>query len=466
MDLVPYCLPVLADPDAFVKSGAPLRDEENRAIVSDEIQFKANRTIHRYSTQIRGADDRYYGRFYIFEDVTDAKMAEDELIKARNEADDANRAKSEFLSRMSHELRTPLNSILGFAQLLEMGELNAKQQKGVGHILRSGKHLLSLINDVLDISRIESGRISISIEPVQLSPVFDEMIDVLRPISASKNITMRLEASLFNSCFVKADRQSLKQVLLNLLNNAIKYNRPDGMVNICTQLIADELTGVEQIRISLIDTGVGIAAEDIQKIFTPFERIGAEKTGIEGTGLGLAVVKKLVDAMGGKLGVESVPGEGSTFWVQFERAESLLDTASMISVISSDPEGVHTRKSTILYIEDNVSNIELVEQVLHSQRPDIRLVCNMTGKPTVKLAMEYKPDLIMLDLNLPDIHGSRVLTEVMKNPNTKDIPVVVVSADAMSKQIETLMAEGAKAYLTKPLEIKLFLNIVDEFTKE
>jgi CheY-like chemotaxis protein/two-component sensor histidine kinase len=318
----------------------------------------------------------------------------------------------------------------------------------------------------LDISRIESGRISISIEPVQLKPVFDEMIDVLNPISVGKGITMRLENSPCNLCFVKADKQSLKQVLLNLLNNAIKYNRPDGMINIRTQLIADELTGVEQVRISLIDTGIGIAAEDISKIFTPFERIGAEKSGIEGTGLGLAVVQKLVDAMGGKIGVESVPGEGSTFWVQFEKTESLLQTVSMLNALNSDNEGVHTRKSTILYIEDNVSNIELVEQILHAKRPDIQLICNMAGKQTVKLAMEYKPDLIMLDLNLPDIHGSQIIKELMKNPNTKDIPVVVVSADAMSKQIETLMAEGAKAYLTKPLEIKLFLNIVDEFTKE
>ena len=203
-----------------------IKDEENRIIVSDEIPFTENRTIHRYSTQIRGLDDKYYGRFYIFEDVTEEKRSKKELMEARNEAEKANVAKSEFLSRMSHELRTPMNSILGFAQLLEMGELNKAQSKGVSHILNSGKHLLNLINEVLDISRIESGRISISLEPVKLNLVYLEMTDLMHPLAVSNNVNLRVIDSESNYSFILSDKQSLKQILLNLLNNAIKYNHP------------------------------------------------------------------------------------------------------------------------------------------------------------------------------------------------------------------------------------------------
>jgi len=395
-------------------------------------------------------------------DITDRKNAENEMHKARFEAEKANVAKSEFLSRMSHELRTPMNSILGFAQILEMGELNSGQRKGVNHILRSGKHLLGLINEVLDISRIEAGQLSISMEPIKLNVLLEDMLDVVQPLAVENQIQLELTDDSDNNLFVKSDRQSLRQIMLNLLNNAIKYNKQAGSVIIKTELITTDSTKPNFVRISVTDTGIGISAENIPKLFTPFERIGASKTGVEGTGLGLAVVKKLIEAMDGSFGVESTLDEGSTFWVQLPKAENQLeilhsDSFLQASQLSSGKTGL------ILYIEDNASNIELIEQILAYQRPLVRIVSNMNGTQAVGLAIEHKPDLILLDLNLPDINGDEVLKLLKANDLTRDIPVVIISADAMNKQVGNLLSLGAKTYLTKPLEVTGFLEIVDEF---
>lgn len=457
-DIIPYCLPVLVDVPTVTESSNLLQDENNRIVVSDEIQFTNNRTIHRYSTQIRGTDDRYYGRFFIFEDVTEEKKAEEELLNARNEAEKANIAKSEFLSRMSHELRTPMNSILGFAQLLEMGELNTGQRKGVNHIMKSGKHLLDLINEVLDISRIESGRLSLSLEPVLLSTLIVEMTDVIKLQAAERQIRVQLFDSPSNQVFVRSDRQRLKQVLLNLLNNAIKYNRDSGSI-----FIKVEQKPIGMVRLSVTDTGNGIAEEFIPKLFTPFERIGADKTSTEGTGLGLSVVKKLMEAMGGTYGVESVLGQGSTFWIELPQSESQIEKASKSGNLEQSKTRIDGKSGTILYIEDNRSNIELVEQILSAQRTDIELITDIHGKKAVPLAIEHKPDLILLDLNLPDIHGSKVLEQLQSVENTKDIPVVVISADAMPQQLKRLLNAGAKDYLTKPLDIPGFLKLIQEY---
>jgi PAS domain S-box-containing protein len=383
------------------------------------------------------------------------KRTESELIKAKGEAEEANLAKSEFLSRMSHELRTPLNSILGFAQLLEMGELNTSQSKGVKHILRSGKHLLDLINEVLDISRIESGHIALSLEPVQVGSVIIEMIDIVKPLATYQQVTIDLVSSQDNYLFISADRQRFKQVMLNLLNNAIKYNHQNGMVVVKSE--ADP----EFIRISVTDTGLGISEENLSRIFTPFERIGAEKTTTEGTGLGLAVVKKLMEAMGGSIGINSVLGEGTTFWIEFPTTKSQLEIVeTTIGQMKTEPDK-NNFKGLILYIEDNISNIELVEQVLINQRPGIRLISNTSGMEIVKLATEFNPDLILLDLNLPDMHGSEVLELIQADPTTKPIPVIVISADAMPHQLEKIMKLGAKDYLTKPSDVFSFLKVVD-----
>jgi len=258
-------------------------------------------------------------------EITERKKFEVELTKAKAEAEQANLAKSEFLSRMSHELRTPMNSILGFAQLMDMGELNPAHKKGVDHILKSGKHLLNLINEVLDLSRIEAGQLSISLEPVQLNPIISETMDIVQLLAEERNIKLELADSPVNDLFVKTDRQKLKQVLLNLINNAVKYNRIGGLVKIECSSQMGVGNGDYIIRISVTDTGKGIAPEEIHKLFNPFQRIGAEISEIEGTGLGLAVAKKLIEAIGGKIGVESESGKGSTFWVELPQGEGQID---------------------------------------------------------------------------------------------------------------------------------------------
>ncbi|MBX2977110.1 MAG: PAS domain S-box protein [Ignavibacteriaceae bacterium] len=427
--------------------------------------------INRYQT--KNGDYRYIewhsvpvGKFIYAaaRDITERKKNEDEILEARAYAERANQAKSEFLSRMSHELRTPMNSILGFAQLLEMGTLNPPQRKSVNHIIRSGKHLLELINEVLDISRIEAGRISLSLEPVELKSVIFEMIDTVNPIANAKNIKVEYICPETQGLFVKSDKQRLKQVLLNLINNSIKYNSEFGEVWIKPELI--ESQGQENIvRISVKDTGIGISEENLPKVFNPFERIGAENSSEEGTGLGLAVVKKLIDLMGGKIGVESKKGEGSTFWIELPHVISQLEKAQSEGGLDSEVNGVYAKKGTILYIEDNVSNIELIDQVLTSSRPGIKMITNTYGKQAVNLASEYKPDLILLDLNLPDIHGSEVLENLQKNEKVKDIPVVILSADAMQKQLDKLLELGAKDYITKPIDIAHFLEIIDGYLK-
>jgi PAS domain S-box-containing protein len=395
-------------------------------------------------------------------DITDHKIAEQEILNARMEAEEANQTKSEFLSRMSHELRTPLNSILGFAQLLEMGKLSAAQSKGVNHIMNSGNLLLNLINEILDIAKIEAGQISINKEAVRLNNILQETIDLVQPLTLAGQIKIELANYINDACYVNADLQRLKQVLLNLLNNAIKYNRAGGKILIATERMQKDEAGLINIKISITDTGMGIAATDIPKLFRSFERIGADKTNTEGTGLGLAVVKKLMDAMDGAVGLESTPSEGSTFWIAVPEYGSSLSITENTGNQLTQSFSLTESKGTILYIEDNSANIELVEEILISHRPDIRLITNMYGMQTVKLAVAYKPDLILLDLNLPDIHGSKVIKLLKNEAATKDIPVIFISADAMPIQIEELMATGASSYLTKPLDVQHFLKAIDE----
>jgi PAS domain S-box-containing protein len=399
-------------------------------------------------------------------EIEERKQIEEELKHARIEAEQANIAKSEFLSRMSHELRTPMNSILGFAQLLQMGELSASQAKGITHIMRSGRHLLDLINEVLDISRIEAGRLSLSLEPVLVSGVIEETIDIVRQLAIERNVTINLENEGFSKLFIKSDHQRIKQVLINLLNNSIKYNVHGGNVDVKITPMPATKSNIIPIRISIKDTGQGINQDDLTKLFKPFERIGADKTTTEGTGLGLAVVEKLTVAMGGKIGVESEIGKGSIFWVEMPQCIGPIEIAGKRGELENTATQSYSKNGTILYIEDNISNIELIEQILEAQRSNIRLITNMTGRQTVQLALEYAPDLILLDLNLPDIHGSEVLENLQANPKTKNIPVVVVSADAMPQQLAKLLKSGARNYITKPLHIADFLKIVDEYISE
>ncbi|MEI6276842.1 MAG: PAS domain S-box protein [Prolixibacteraceae bacterium] len=421
------------------------------------------RWIEVYARLGLNENDEIIGTYGTLTDITERKLAVEAINEAREEAEKANFAKSEFLSRMSHELRTPMNSILGFAQLLEIGELLSGQKKSVGHILKSGKHLLDLINEVLDISRIEAGRLSLSIEPVDLKEIIQEMMETVRIQSVERELEVKLVSSTVGNLYVKSDKQRLKQILLNLLNNAIKYNRIGGSVSIKTEVISKSVTGLPSVRISISDTGMGISAEDIPRLFIPFERIGAEKTRTEGTGLGLSVVRKLIDAMGGELGVESTLDEGSTFWVELPQSEGPLDIAGILAGIECPDSQLDDSGATILYVEDNLSNIELVEQILLCQFPYIQLVTTRNGEQAVGMALEYLPDLILLDLNLPDIHGSEVMQRLLANEVTCKIPVVVISADALTKQKTRMLTDGAKKYLTKPLDLVEFIEVVNEF---
>ena len=398
-------------------------------------------------------------------DISERKLAEIEIIKAKSEAEKANKAKSEFLSRMSHELRTPMNSILGFAQLMEMGELSPKQKKGVTNILNNGKHLLDLINEVLDLAGIESGRLLLIKEPLQLSGIIYEIIDNMQIAANKRKISIEFVDSFENGLFVSADRLRLKQILINLLNNAIKYNNEGGLVTIQTMLVPTDEQTSSMVRISVSDTGNGISPEDIGKLFQPFERIVANKTDIEGTGLGLTVVKKLTEAMNGRVGVESVVGIGSTFWIELslseEHQQSIIQSTDSIKQVFD----VTKQTGTILLIEDNLSNIELIENILADHRQNLRLITSWYGKQTFDLAKKHKPDLILLDLDLPDIKGIDVLMQLLADEQTKSIPVIIVSADAMPFQVEKLMKAGAKDYLTKPLDVVCFLKTINHYIR-
>jgi len=391
--------------------------------------------------------------------VTKLRASQTALVAARDEAEQASAAKNEFLSRMSHELRTPLNAILGFGQLLETDEgLTPAQSEDVGHILRAGRHLLDLINEVLDIARIEGGGLALSLEPVGVNDVVSETLDLVGPLAAAERVELPTDLSESCRLHVRADRQRLKQVLLNLLVNAVKYNRPGGSV-----AVSCEPVGADRMRVSVTDTGPGIPAERADHLFTPFDRLGAEQSDIEGTGLGLALAKRLVEAMEGTIGFTTAPGAGTTFWVDLPRAETPAGPhveQALARVESHDGDGDGVGR-TVLYVEDNLSNLRLVEQIL-SRRPHVGVLAAMQGTLGLAMARDHRPDAILLDLNLPDMGGMEVLARLREHPHTRDTPVVVISADATPGQVERLLAAGAHRYLTKPFDVREFLEVLDD----
>src|SRR5581483_4591134 len=319
-------------------------------------------------------DSGVSGGVAVLRDITEAKRAAEALTLAKNEAEQANHAKSEFLSRMSHELRTPMNSILGFAQLLELENLAPEQKDNLQHILRAGSHLLELINEVLDLSRIEAGKLGLSPEPVRMREALKDALELVRPLAERQNIHISPDVAIRCDRHVLADRQRLKQVLLNLLANAIKFNREGGSV----MLACDEIDG-NRLRIEVTDTGRGIAAEDISRIFVPFERLWAEQEGIDGTGLGLALSKRLIEAMGGRIGVESTPGAGSRFYVELSLTEHAIDSLPASGAPFRSGNDEETYRGTVLYIEDNLSNLRLIERVL-ARYPGVRLLAAMQAR--------------------------------------------------------------------------------------
>lgn len=393
----------------------------------------------------------------ITRDITDRRAAEIALRTAREEAERASRAKSEFLSRMSHELRTPLNSILGFAQLLDMDAPKA-QKADVGHILRAGQHLLTLINEVLDIAKIEAGSLALNIVPIPLAGTLQEALTLVSPMAADAGVQLQPLPALAADTGIVADRQRLTQVLLNLLSNAIKYNRRDGQVSI-------EVGVHEQrIRVSVCDTGNGIAADHIGQLFKPFERLGADPN-VEGSGLGLALSKSLLENMDGQLTVQSQPGIGSRFSLELPFVRVAQSQPIALPIIDTELKRpapvISTFEGKVLCIEDNLSSLALIETLLQ-RRPGIRLLSSMQGQLGLDLAAQHAPQLILLDVSLPDMNGLKVLQRLRQSPITCDTPVLMITADASDLTRQALQEAGATAVLNKPINVPAFLAHLDQ----
>jgi signal transduction histidine kinase/CheY-like chemotaxis protein len=376
-----------------------------------------------------------------------------QLTAARDEALTASQAKDAFLSSTSHELRTPLNSILGFTQLLEMSDLTDEDQDSVQRILKAGRHLLALINEIIDIARIESGELSLSLEPVAVPPVIEEASQLMAPLAAERAIGIQYRCAE-PYLAVHADRQRLSQILVNLISNAVKYNRPDGSITVSCQAADDR-----QVRLTVTDTGPGLSAEDLSRIFVPFERLSAAQTTIEGTGIGLPLARALAEAMGGSLTAASVPGQGSTFTVSLPRAPDIVPAASAGAGPGQRPASAGGRLR-VLYIEDNPANVEVVSRFL-KRRPGTHLRFESSGQAGLQTARRDRPDLILLDLHLEDLQGEQVLNALRASRATAGIPVVVLSAEADRGIIRRLLANGATAYLTKPLDLSELGDLVD-----
>jgi len=364
---------------------------------------------------------------------------------------------------MSHELRIPLNAILGFAQLLELEDLAEEQRENLHFILSAARHLLALINEVLDIAAIEAGRLPLSLEPVAVADVVAETVSLIRPL-ADQHQVLLVSPPQSPATHVTGDCQRLKQVLLNLLSNAVKYNRPGGTVQLGFEAAADE-----RLRVQVIDSGLGIPEHALDQLFVPFERLGSEESGVEGAGLGLPLSKRLAEAMGGTLEVATVLGEGSTFWVELPVAEGPVQRAERQQELEqpaeAEPAPEPEAPLTVLYIEDNLSNLQLVERVL-SRRPGVRLISAMRPQLGLELAAEHDPDLILLDLHLPDMPGQEVLRRLQAEPRTANVPVVVLSADARPTLIKELLSQGIRAFLTKPLDVKELLELLNTIATE
>ncbi len=422
-------------------------------------RFRAHHVDGRWLTMeararlLRDVEGRGRRAVLVSRDVTDAVAAQAALEDAKALAEQHDLAKSEFMSRMSHELRTPMTAVLGFTEILQMEVHAPKVSEMLEYIHSSGKHLLALIDDVLDVSRVDSGSINLVTESIALSVMVRECITLVTPQARTFGIEIVNQVAC--DFHVQADHQRLKQVIVNLMTNAVKYNRPNGTVIVdCRQLDG-------QCRLSVTDTGIGVAPEKMTRLFTPFDRLDAEATSIEGTGLGLSLSKSLAEAMGGSLGVESISDEGSTFWVEMPSTELAPGPMSSIDPIEGPTSSVPLfRDANILYVDDTVANLRLVELLL-ARRPGVHLITASKGFDGLELAREHLPDLILLDAWLPDVHGLHILRQLRDDPITASIPVFVISADASSGQVRRFHDAGVQEFFAKPIDLSLLLAAID-----
>ena len=448
-------------------------DEHARRIIdavtevekTSETQFLETTTPAGKNLEMRLNSLAGGGIVATYADITRRKEIEDELRLAKAVADAANMAKSEFLSSMSHELRTPMNAILGFSEHMiddSDNPLNEEQQDSAQEILSAGQHLLKLIEDVLDLAKIESGRVALSIESVEVPKVVAECLQLSRSFRTPVSVTFNDEVSDRSLPPILVDRTRLKQVMINLLSNAMKFNVEGGSVTVSSSVEGDKL------RLIVSDTGKGIPPESMEDLFSPFNRLGAEYGEIEGTGIGLTITKSLIEQMGGDFGVESTVGEGSTFWVEFE----IADEADQVIDVSADelPEEIvelgddsDAVARTVLYVEDNPANLRLMRKLL-GRRGKFNLIDAPTAELGLALAYDHRPDVILMDINLPGIDGFQALKELQGSPETKDIPVIAVSASVLPYEVEHGLRAGFVDYLKKPISIKVLIEAIGKAT--
>ena len=436
---------------------APKVTDDEVGVLADSFNGMLGE-IERRTHEVLRLNEELEGR--VRERTAQLESSNEELKRATEVAEKANRAKSEFLSSMSHELRTPLNAIIGFGQLLGTDVGGAKPERRrefVDHIVGAGKHLLTLINEILNLARIESGHVELSLEPVLLDDVLAECRKMIEPMAAQRGIRVHFETGCHHA--VMADRMRLKQVLLNLVSNAIKYNRPKGSVRVSCGPV-----NAQQARIQVQDTGQGLQPEQVDALFQPFNRLGQESGPEQGTGIGLVVTQRLVELMGGRIGVHSTPGEGSVFWIELQlsdrpalpRAET--DWGALTDLAT--PRG-SAPPSTVLYVEDNPASLKLVQELLGA-RGDLRLLSAGDGRTGVEMARSMQPDVILMDNNMPTMSGREAQSLLKRDPRTAHIPVIALTANAMPDAAASGLAAGFFRYLTKPLDPGLLMDALDQ----
>jgi PAS domain S-box-containing protein len=439
--------------DLDVAAAAGRCQDEGWRMRKDGSTFWANVV----TTAIRDQAGNLRGFAKLTRDLTARRQVEADLRNAKAAAEKANLAKSDFLSGMSHELRTPLNAILGFGQLMEADSPppSPAQQASIEQILQAGWYLLDLINEILDLAMIESGKLSLSPEPMALRDVMLECKAMIEPQAQKRGIRMTFPE--FDApYFIDADRTRVKQILINLFSNAIKYNKEGGTVVVgCTATTRD------RVRVTVADSGAGLPPDKLAQLFQPFNRLG-QQANIEGTGIGLVMTKRLVELMGGAIGVESTVGTGSVFWVELvaTAAPGLAGDATARTRLDPIPPGDDLLR-TLLYVEDNPANLQLVEQLI-ARRPAMRLLAAADGDTGVELARTRRPDVILMDINLPGISGIEALAILRGDPTTAHIPVVALSANAIPRDIEKGLEAGFCRYLTKPIKVHEFMDALDE----